>query len=166
MTVPAWPAALPLPTLSGGAYSIAPAAGATRTDMEIGPARTRRRSTATPWTVKLQWHLTRFELALFEGWYHGYAAEGAAWFSMTLIAGIGLDTFEIRFLKPYESPARSGEIWTVSAEVEARDPPHLDQDALDVLLDSPDLAALMAEGEAWESFLSIFLPHAPYGWSW
>jgi len=164
MTVPAWPAAIPLPTLSGGGYGITPQEGVTRTDMEIGPARARKRSTATPWRLKLRWHLTRFELALFEGWFRSYAAEGAAWFGMTLISGVGLQTHEIRFFKPYESTAHSGELWLVTAEVESRDPPWLDQGGLDVLLDS-DLAGLLAEATLWEAWMPDF-PNAPYHYAW
>lgn len=165
MTLPVWPAAIPLPTLSGGGYVITPQEGVTRTDMEIGPARARRRSTSTPWRLKLRWHLTRLELALFEGWFRSYAAEGAAYFSMTLISGVGLETHEVRFFKPYETPAHSGELWLVTAEVESRDPPALDQGGLDTLLDTPDLAGLLAEATAWEAWIPSF-PHAPYFYAW
>jgi len=113
----------------------------------------------------LQWHLTRFELALFEAWYRGYAEQGAAYFAMTLISGVGLETHEIRFFKPFENTAKSGELFIVAAEVESRDPPWLDQGALDLLLENPDYAALLAEAEAWEAWLPDF-PHAPYYYAW
>lgn len=165
MTLPVWPAAIPLPTLSGAGYTITPQEGVTRTDMEIGPARARKRSTATPWRLKLRWHLMRFELTLFEAWYRSYADEGAAYFSMTLISGVGLETHQIRFFKSYESVAQSGELWLVTAEVESRDPPWLDAGGLDTLLDTPDFAALLAEATAWEAFVPTF-PHAPYFYAW
>lgn len=147
-TAISWPTdRLSLPLVPG--YAIEPADGVARTDMEAGPARHRRRWTTTPTIFQASWLFTRYELAIFEGWFLHIGDEGAAWFEIPLLSGLGLVTHEARFRGPYKAVPRNGgptanaELWTVTAPMEIRDRPILDAGATAIVLDS-DITALYA----------------------
>ena len=79
-----WPDRLPLPTLE--VYGVQPGEAVLRTEMEVGPARQRRRFTDVPGRIAVRWVLRPDQFALFEAWYRWVAAEGGAWFEMDLLA--------------------------------------------------------------------------------
>lgn len=127
-----------LPTIGG--YGIEPQDGVARTDMDSGPARQRRRWTTTPTDFPVTWKVTRAQLALFEAWYYHHAAEGAAWFNITLLSGTGLNLHEARFVGKYKAAPWNGsddanaEWWRVTTKLEIRNRPILDQLELTFLL--------------------------------
>jgi hypothetical protein len=150
-----WPEQLPLPSISN--YGIEPQEGVARTDMEVGPARQRRRWTVTPTEFPVEWHLTLEELALFEAWYRFYGQEGAAWFNITLLGGLGLVTHEARFRGQYKAKAASARWWVVSARLEVRDRPTLDEAALAIALTN-DVAQLFSWISALHHLVHAELP--------
>lgn len=141
-----WPEEkLGLPTIAD--YGIEPQEGVLRTDMATGAARQRRRFTTTPTLFPGVLLLTRYQLAIFEGWYYNDAAEGAVWFNITLLSGLGLVTHEARFKGQYKSTPWNGdagnanaELWRVEVTFEVRNRPVLDADATALVLDSDPLA--------------------------
>ncbi len=157
-----WPEnVLGLPTVNG--YGIEPQEGVARTDMDSGPARQRRRWTATPTRFPAEFRFNRYQLAIFESWYEHDGAQGANWFNITLLVGIGLVEHEARFLGQYKavpfnsSDKANAEIWRVTTTLEVRERPMLDAGALAIALDS-DLATLIATIDAFHHLVQSELP--------
>ena len=153
-----WPSDnLPLPSIAG--YALKPQPNVDRSDMDSGPARQRRRGTQTPTEIPVQFELTLTELMIFESWYRYVALEGAAWFNITLLGGIGLVSHEARFKSsdPYQAVPHNGENWMVTSVLEVRDRPMLDGEMLDVALDS-DLTALLAAIASFHTLVHSTLP--------
>lgn len=140
----AWPSLLPLPSRDG--YGIEPGEGILRTEMEGGPARQEEIFTDVPTQIPAVWHFTAWEYALFEAWYKFKGRQGAAWFSITLLSGLGLGEHEARFKGQYKSKSISANLWRVQATLEIRERPVLDEPELDIFLDTslPDLQAAAA----------------------
>jgi hypothetical protein len=129
-----WPSTLPLPAIAR--YQLKPQPNIDRTETDVGPARQRRRSSQTPTEIPVQFELTIWELGVFESWYRYRACEGAAWFNITLLGGIGLSTHEARF-KSTETPVytpHNGATWQVTALLEVRDRPMLSDSDLTLLI--------------------------------
>lgn len=157
-----WPEdKLGLPSIGG--YSIKPQNGVARTDMDSGPARQRRRWTTTPTQFPVVMKFTRYQLAIFEGWYYNFAAEGANYFNITLLSGLGLVNHEARFKGEYESKPwnadddANAEWWRVTTTLEIRNRPVLDAGATGIVLDS-DITALMATIDAFALLVTQHLP--------
>ena len=108
MTTITFPKRLPYPTVEG--YSIRPDEAIIRTDMEAGPARQRRRYTQTPSKIAVKWIMSPEQFCLFEAWYKYYAKEGAEWFVITLLGGIGLTEQEARFTQQFEASIIAGRL--------------------------------------------------------
>lgn len=129
----AWPETLPLPTVAG--YGIQPGDSILRTEMEAGLARQRRRFTDVPTKVSVRWIMRRDQYAIFEGWYRWHAKEGANWFAITLLGGLGLLEQEARFTRQFSSRLLAGgTLWEVTSELEIRERPVLDEGLLNLLL--------------------------------
>ena len=128
-----FPEKLPYPTTEG--YAIKPGEAIVRTDMEAGPARQRRRYTQTPSKISVRWVMNREQFSLFEAWYKYYAKEGAEWFNITLLGGLGLMEQEARFTQQFEAKLLNGYLWEITSELEIRDRPTLSEGALGILLD-------------------------------
>lgn len=157
-----WPSnVLSLPTIGG--YGIEPQEGVLRTDMESGPARQRRRWTTSPTNFPVVFKFTRYQLAIFEGWYYNFGAEGAAWFNIPLMSGLGLVTHEARFKGQYKSAPwnrsddGNAEWWRVTTTLEIRNRPVLDAGATAIVLDS-DIAELMATVDAFAHLVNHEFP--------
>jgi hypothetical protein len=135
----AWPAALPLPVFDG--YQLKPRPALTRSEDDRGRQQQRRRSRQTPTDAPVQWMLTGSEAPLFEGWHRWRAVEGARWFRVPLLAGLGLTTAEARFRDELTlSPlAVGGALWRAGATLELR--------ARDMLT-AAELPLVPAESEA------------------
>lgn len=101
-----FPEKLPYPTTEG--YAIKPGEAIVRTDMEAGPARQRRRYEQTPSKISVRWVMNREQFSLFEAWYKYYAKEGAEWFVITLLGGLGLLKQEARFTQQFEAKLLNG----------------------------------------------------------
>lgn len=116
-----WPATLPAPLLAD--YSLESADLTIRTDMESGPARVRRRSTAPQDRVTLRFVLTDAQQQVFRGFWESDAAHGSAWFFMPLrdARAAGVSTREVRPLAGgfKAVPLAAGQ-WAVSFSVELR----------------------------------------------
>lgn len=128
-----FPKHLPLPTVQG--YKIKPDDAILRTDMESGLARQRRRFTQTPSKINVRWLMNQEQFSLFEAWYKYHAKEGAEWFLISLLGGLGLLEQEARFIKQFEASLFNGILWEITSELEIRDRPTLSEGALNILLD-------------------------------
>ena len=159
MTI-SWPTTLPLPTIDG--YGVHPGEAILRTEMEAGPARQRRRFTQVPSRISVRWLFRRQQFALFEAWYRWHAKEGGEWFGIDLLGGLGLVAHEARFTRQFEARVRGGVLWEVTSELEIRERPTLDEDALDLLLEN-EPSSLLATVSALHSLVHEKLP-GPMAW--
>lgn len=140
-----WPSTLPLPTVQG--YGVQPGEAILRTEMEAGLARQRRRFTDVPTKVSVRWIMRRDQYAIFEGWYRWHAREGASWFAITLLGGLGLLEQEARFTRQFSSQLLAGgTLWEITSELEIRERPVLDEGLLNLLL-SEDAQGIITAGE-------------------
>lgn len=118
----AWPGTLPPPRVAN--YALTPLPETVRTDMEVGSARVRRRTSARNDHLKVAWRFTDAEMATFRSWFDDAAAGaagGAAWFTMSLPVGNGgIATQEVRFIGSYEAALQPGLRWSVTAQLEVR----------------------------------------------
>lgn len=119
-----YPVTLPQPTLNG--YQANPQDQVVRTNMEVGTARARLRSTAKIDRVSVNWLFTDAQMATFRAWWYqdsasGGAATGTSWFTISLPVGqTGLTSVSARFLQPYEAQGGAGLLWSVKGELEVR----------------------------------------------
>lgn len=117
MSTPNFPSTLPNVMMSS--YSLKPMKNVTRTEMEAGPARTRRRYISVPTEVKAEWRLTLAELQVFQAFYRDEIFDGAAWFNIKAVDGRGEATYKARFREPYEASTEAREhLWSVTAALE------------------------------------------------
>ncbi|WP_173975895.1 hypothetical protein [Magnetospirillum sp. LM-5] len=160
-TLVSWPARLPLPTFDG--YALEPQDATSRTDMEAGPARQRRRFTGTPTRIPVRWRFRDVDFATFEAWFRLKLADGADWFAISLLGGIGIAAHEARFVgqgnAPYKAVPGRGGVWIVTSVLEIRERPMLDEGALDILL-AEDVSGLLAAIDALHSTVHAGLPGA------
>ncbi len=116
-----FPITLPAPNASG--YAVNPVDQTARTEMEVGAARTRRRTLARNDKVSLSWTFKDAEFATFRTWFDNAAecAGGASWFTISLPIGSGgLVSVEARFVGPFKAAHLMALNWNVSADVEIR----------------------------------------------
>ena len=114
-----FPTSLPAPQSSG--YQFTPQDNVVRTNMEVGSARARLRSTAQIDHLQVEWALTDAELATFRTWYYGAGASGTAWFSINLMLGkSGLTNVTARFLEAFNVSMVSNQVWKLQAKLEIR----------------------------------------------
>ena len=152
----AWPATLPLPTVQG--YSVQPGEAIVRTEMEAGLARHRRRFTNVPTKVVVRWLMRRDQYAIFEAWYRWKAQEGAHWFTITLLGGLGLLNQEARFTRQFSARLTAGGmLWDITSELEIRERPVLDEGMLNLLL-TEDPQGLVTSGHALHILVHQTLP--------
>lgn len=116
-----WPSALPRPSIDG--YQLAPVNQVVRTDMEVGAARTRRRTFARNDMISVVWLFTDAQMALFRAWFDdpNNAAGGNSWFTVDLAYGDrGLRSREARFNGEWTATPTGGLNWEVTAKLETR----------------------------------------------
>ena len=155
-----WPSTLPLPTVQG--YGVQPGEAILRTEMEAGLARQRRRFTDVPTKVSVRWIMRRDQYAIFEGWYRWHAREGASWFAITLLGGLGLLEQEARFTRQFSSRLLAGgTLWEITSELEIRERPVLDEGLLNLLL-SEDAQGIIIAGENLHILVHQILPFRFY----
>jgi len=114
-----WPGLLPNPSTG---YALNPVDPVVRSDVEQGPARSRRRFTSAPTKAPVTWKLNKEQFAIFEAFHHYRLNDGAAWFNVNIINGQGLTLCEARFSKMWQAKA-AGNRWRVTAELEIRNRP-------------------------------------------
>ena len=113
-----WPASLPQPNLNG--YAIKPDAGFIRTDMDVGPARQRRRYTAPPSRISASWVFNATQMAAFKTFFETTLDLGSGWFTLNINAGAGMADKDCRFTEPYQASLSASGVWSVSASLEVR----------------------------------------------
>jgi len=93
-----------------------------RSDMDLGPARVRRISTARNDSVPVSWIFSDAQMQIFRDWFDlsTGANGGAGWFNITLNVGYGDATQEARFKSGEYKASRVGKSWSVASEVEIR----------------------------------------------
>jgi hypothetical protein len=156
MTTITWPDTLPLPTVQG--YNVEPGETIIRTEMDSGLARHRRRFTDVPSKVSVRWIMRRDQYAIFEGWYRWHAREGASFFTITLLGGLGLLDQEARFTRQFSSKLLAGgTLWEVQSELEIRERPVLDEGALNLVL-TEDINGLIQTGNQFHILVHQTLP--------
>lgn len=157
MTYITWPSTLPLPTVQG--YGVQPGEAISRTEMEAGLARQRRRFTDVPTKVSVRWIMRRDQYAIFEGWYRWHAKEGANWFTVNLLGGLGLLEQEARFTRQFSSRLLAGgTLWEITSELEIRERPVLDEGALNLVL-TEDINGLLMASNQFHILVHQTLPH-------
>ena len=140
MTTITWPTTLPLPTVEG--YNVEPGETIIRTEMDAGLARHRRRFTDVPTKIAVRWIMRRDQYAIFEGWYRWHAREGASFFTINLLGGLGLLDQEARFTRQFSSRLLAGgTLWEVQSELEIRERPTLSEGATNIVLNE-DISGL------------------------
>lgn len=135
-----WPSMLPSASSPSG-YGLAPQSKNVRTQMEIGPARVRRRTRSAPVSVDVQFIFTQQEMAIFEAWFEHEIDNGAAWFSAPYFNGSGLTTVEARFVEeeePYRARMAGPLEFSVTARWEVRNAPVMSASELDAILNPPE----------------------------
>lgn len=156
MTTITWPSTLPLPTVEG--YNVQPGDALIRTEMDSGLARHRRRFTDVPTKVSVRWIMRRDQYAIFEGWYRWHAKEGANFFTINLLGGLGLLDQEARFTRQFTSKLLAGgTLWAVQSELEIRQRPVLDEGATNIVL-SEDIIGLTNSINGLNVLVHINLP--------
>src|SRR3990172_5128457 len=117
----AWPG-LPAPQLDN--YVVNTNAEFIRTEMDLGLARQRRRTTARIATIQTSVKLFEAQLETFEGWFEADtgARGGVEWFTMPLKNGQGLSTWTVRFIEPWTVKTEST-LYVVSMVLETLDRP-------------------------------------------
>lgn len=160
-----WPEVLPLPTFEG--YGVEPLDAALRTEMEQGAARQRQVYTRVPERIAVRWRFTRWQYAIFRAWYANRAKRGAAYFTMTLLTGLGMVAHEVRFVGRGATPWRAepqfgGPRWIVTSTLEVRESPDLSDDVLDIALAVPDVHGLIAAIDGLHLLVNTTLPADPW----
>lgn len=117
--VQAWPISLNHRPMRGG-YRWRPHDPQSRTAMEQGAARKRRRWVASPAYVTIAWVFDLQAFELFRAWHHAALADGALWFRMPVYTGSAFVTLPCRFNGVYGADLQGLE-WHVTAELEVRD---------------------------------------------
>lgn len=148
MTELSWPSSLPLPLRDN--YGLEPRDPIIRTDMESGAARQRRQFTDVPTRFPVQWSFSDWQFAQFQSWVKHKADDGAVWFAIDLVSGLGLSSHEARFAgrsgAPYQASKSGPGRWRVSTSLEVRSAPVMTEEILDVVLVNDPDALIAAIG--------------------
>lgn len=104
-----------------------------RTPMEQGPARKRRKWVSSPAYVQVTWIFTGTHYDVFRAWHHLQLDDGANWFRMPLWCGNAFVTLPCRFKGAFQ-PTPRGLEWVVTAEIEVREVPFAEPEDLPDLL--------------------------------
>jgi len=131
ITMPIWPAALPMPDRDSYQYTVG--FGLLRTTMQGGSTRQRRTQWGMPGTFNLSWRMNTTQLAVFQMFCHQFAY---GWFAMDLVTGAArvwrpksdCMYHRIRFIADTNQTMIGPNLWrvTVLAEVEAMLDPRAD----------------------------------------
>jgi hypothetical protein len=118
-----WPSTLPSPSYDG--YALSPVSQVIRTDMEVGAARQRRRTSARQDKVAVTWKFTDAQMTIFRAWFDDAtngAAGGSGWFTISLAVGAtGLTSMFARFVGgEFKADLHGGLNWLVSANLEVQ----------------------------------------------
>jgi hypothetical protein len=101
MADPVWPDTLPAP-LVGSDYNYKGVDPFSRTNMDGGIARQRRRFQSTPTNIAATWLFTTAQLATFESFVKNEINAGTSWFVVPLINGQGKNPVRARFTETHQ----------------------------------------------------------------
>lgn len=118
-----FPSTLPAPLMSG--YELKPGEAVARTQMEQGSARARQRARTAPTSIPISWELTVPQMATFEAWHRLTIHNGADWFTINLLNGLGMTSCSARFMGMWTAKQSGPANWVVSATLEIADRPML-----------------------------------------
>ena len=112
-----FPVDLPCPLREG--YDLNPVQSFSRTTMESGRARQRRKFTSVPEMVNVSWHFKENEAAAFEIWFQEIIHDGTDWFNVELKTPVGEKPYVARFTEMYKGPSLIGQgKWRIQAVLE------------------------------------------------
>lgn len=121
-----------LPNALRAEHSMKPVQTFSRTEMEAGRARNRRRFTSVPTIMTVSWHFNDQQAQIFEAWFRDQTNDGTDWFNFQYRTPLGLQTLICRFATMYEGPTLAeGQTvtgrnhWLYSARLEAYERPML-----------------------------------------
>ena len=112
----------PLPTVKPtGVFDIAPVDQTIRTEMEVGTARVRRRTSARNDMFTTAWLMSNTQVATFRNWFDTSINGGASWFDIALpLASTVESTVQARFRGPYAITHAGGTYWKIAGVLEIR----------------------------------------------
>jgi hypothetical protein len=110
-----WPSTLPQKPLVDGYGEDFPE-NTIRTEMEVGPAKLRRRSTAAPKKITISFLMTQIQVATFETFFNTTLSSGSLPFDWAHPRTGVTESF--RFMKPPQIRPASGLLWKVALELE------------------------------------------------
>lgn len=141
----AWPPMLPAPLME--THALKPKPPLVRTEIERGAPAQRRRFQQVPTDVPFSCVLTAGQLEIFDAWLEHKAKQGARWFTINLVTGLGLSAHEARILSLEQYKELTPRRWHVSGVLEVRDRDVMTRDELDLVLDLDpfELMALLAD---------------------
>ncbi len=135
MAAISYPSTLPRPNQPK--YSLQPIDPVVRTNMDTGSPRNRRRFTAYPTQIQVEWLFSEAEMATFEAWFDWIINSGESWFNIDLINGLNVTTYEARFVgqgkNPWKGDMQPGNAYLVSTILEVRSRPIIDATYLEVV---------------------------------
>ena len=116
-----WPSTLPHPLRSG--YTLEPQDATVRTDMDVGPARVRRRTRSAPDTITLSWLFDAAQMAAFRAFWDDEWNAGAAWVVIPLRDGTSTALVS-RECRPRQASFKAAVVssshWQVDMTIEVR----------------------------------------------
>lgn len=118
-----------LPCAQRDGYSLRHVSPFTRTTMESGRARQRRKFSSVPTMVDVAWIFANdTQAATFEAWFRDAINDGADWFNMPLKTPVGMQDYVCRFVDMYTGPDLIGiSSWRISAQLEIWERPLMPQ---------------------------------------
>ena len=161
--LPHFPDILPCPLLNGYGYS--PKNSFTRTQMDSGRARHRRRFKTIAEHVNVTWIMNHKQLSIFEGFFNFETCSGAGWFVAGLGNGFGIRCVRARFTNPeaaYQVSRISGALWNISAVLETFEMPGYDIDTYALLKDNSIEDLTLLENALYAVVHTA--PDSPYYW--
>jgi hypothetical protein len=113
----------PLPTVKpSSGFNLAPIDQTIRTDMEVGFARVRRRTTARNDLMQTSWLMEQTQVAIFRDWFENSSTGingGATWFTISIPRGSTIETqVTARFKGPYTIDHVGGTFWKINGTLE------------------------------------------------
>lgn len=151
MSIPAWPANFPPPLREGYGYTQADLV--LRTDFAFGD-RVRDLYTDGPDEFEVSVILSAAQWAYLQGWHRYVIANGAAWFSLPLLAAGALETREVRLLGPLVHELTGIKRVRVRMPVKTRIGTTMDAETFEAFAAFPDADSAGFDLQALENFVN------------
>lgn len=151
MAVATWPPGFPAPLREGYGYTQGDLV--LRTEFAFGD-RARNLYTDGPDEIRVSVLLSPGQWAYLQGWRRFVIANGAAWFSMPILAGGALETREVRLLGPLTHELIGVKSVRVSMPVKTRVGTTLTADYFEAFAAYPDPESAWLDLQALENFVN------------